>query len=103
MISDKIRAKVEKIKNVSVRPMFGHQCYSVEGKFFVGFSKKDTIIVRLPKDIQLKAIKTKGIIPFSHGAKAGWIEMDSKQVSSANAMKWITEGFENAKRLAEKS
>ena len=103
MTSDKIKIKVEKLKGVSARPMFGHQCYSVGGKFFVGFSKKDTIIVRLPKEAQLKAIKTKGIIPFSHGAKAGWIEIDPKQVSPASAMRWITEGFENAKRLAEKS
>jgi predicted DNA-binding protein (MmcQ/YjbR family) len=96
-----IKAKVEHLEGTTTRPMFGYQCYSVGGKFFVGFSKKDDtqVITKLPKEEQLKSLKTKGVKPFSHGAKAGWIEINTKESTVQNSMKWIKIGYENALRL----
>ena len=85
--------------------MFGYQCYSVSKKFFVGFSSKNDfqIIVKLPKERQEDAITYKAIKPFSHGAKMGWIEIDSTKISSSSAaMKWITLSYENGLNLAKK-
>lgn len=87
---------------VTTRPMFGYQCFSINKKFFVGFSNKNTqqIIVRLPKDQQEIAVTSNAIQPFSHGAKMGWIEIDSKLIATtASAMKWILKGYEHAKAL----
>jgi len=83
--------------------MFGYQCYSVSGKFFVGFSNKNDwqVIIRLPKEEQQTAIKTNGIEPFSHGAKIGWIEIDSTIVTTNSALKWVKKGHEYAKILAK--
>ena len=84
--------------------MFGYQCYSINKKFFVGFSNKNDyqIIVRLPKEIQEKAVNNKGISPFSHGARMGWIEIDAKSILTSNASKWITKDFEHAIQLSKK-
>lgn len=85
--------------------MFGYQCYSISKKFFVGFSSKNNyqIIVRLPKEKQESAIAHNAIKPFSHGAKMGWIEIDSTKISSSSmAMKWITLAYEHALSLAKK-
>ena len=74
-------------------------------KFFVGFSSKNDyqIIVRLPKEKQEDAITHKAIKPFSHGAKMGWIEIDSTKIpNSGVAMKWIELAYGHVKRLAEK-
>ena len=97
-------AKIEKMPKITKRSMFGFQCYSINKKFFVGFSNKNDyqIIVRLPKDRQEEAVKIKAIQPFSHGAKAGWIEIDSKLTTVAVAMKWVMAGFEHAKKLSKK-
>jgi hypothetical protein len=97
-------AKLEKMPKITKRSMFGYQCYSINKKFFVGFSNKNyyQMIVRLPKDQQVEAVKIKAIRPFSHGAKAGWIEIDSKSTTVAVAMKWVMTGFERAKRLSKK-
>lgn len=83
--------------------MFGFQCFSINKKFFVGFSNKNNnqIIVRLPKDLQEVAIKSKDIHPFSHGAKMGWIEIDAKLTTADSAMRWISKGYEHAKDLAK--
>ena len=98
-----IKNKVAKMHLVATRPMFGYQCYSVSDKFFVGFSNKNDyqLIIRLSKEQQELAIKNKGIKPFSHGAKMGWIEVDSKQVRTSSAFKWITKGYDYAKNLAK--
>lgn len=98
-----LKNKVAEIQNVTTRPMFGYQCYSVSGKFFVGFSNKNDwqIIIRLPKEEQQKAIKTNGIKPFSHGAKMGWIEIDTNQIITNSALKWVKKGHEYAKILAK--
>lgn len=98
-----IKTKVEKMPKVTTRPMFGFQCFSIEKKFFVGFSNKNDyqVIVRLPKDHQEMAIKSKAIRPFSHGAKMGWIEIDAKLTTSDSALKWILKGYEHAKGLAK--
>ncbi|MDH5569601.1 MAG: TfoX/Sxy family protein [Nitrosopumilus sp.] len=100
-----IKNKVEQLKDVTIRPMFGYQCYSISKKFFVGFSSKNDfqIIVRLPKEKQLSAIEHEAIKPFSHGAKMGWIEIDSTKISSSSmAMKWIVLAYENALNLSKK-
>ena len=49
-----VKDKVEQLKDVTTRPMFGYKCYSISKKFFVGFSNKNDyqIIVRLPKERQ---------------------------------------------------
>lgn len=84
--------------------MFGYECFSVNTKFFVGFSNKSNyqVIVRLPKDQQELAIKNKGIKPFSHGAKRGWIEIDTKLTNSSKAFNWIKKGYDFALQLAKK-
>ncbi len=91
------------MKHVTTRPMFGYQCFSIKKKFFVGFSNKNNheIIIRLPKDQQEIAIKSKAIKPFSHGARMGWIEIDSDLTTTDDAMKWILKGYENAEKLAK--
>lgn len=79
--------------------------YSISKKFFVGFSNKNDyqIIIRLPKERQEDAVVHNAIKPFSHGAKMGWIEIDSTKISSSNvAMKWIILAYENALNLAKK-
>ena len=85
--------------------MFGYQCYSVSKKFFVGFSSKNDYqtIVRLPKEKQEGAVVHKAVKPFSHGAKMGWIEIDSAKISSSSvAMKWIELAYEHVKNLTKK-
>ena len=99
------KSKVEQLKDVTTRPMFGYQCYSISKKFFVGFSNKNDfqIIVRLPKEKQESAVAHDAIKPFSHGAKMGWIEIDSTKISNSSvAMKWIKLAYENALNLAKK-
>lgn len=100
-----IKSRVEKMNKVTARPMFGYQCYSISKKFFVGFSSKNDyqIIVRLPKAKQETAIAHDAIEPFSHGAKMGWIEMDSRKITSTNmAMKWIILAHDHVLNLARK-
>jgi predicted DNA-binding protein (MmcQ/YjbR family) len=98
-----IREKVAELDGVSVRAMFGYECFSIGSKFFVGFSKKNSsqVIVKLPVQDQQKALKTKGIRPFSHGAKAGWIEINTNESSSQSTLKWIMSGYTNAKKLSK--
>ena len=98
-----IKTKVEKLSKVTTRPMFGYQCFSINNKFFVGFSNKNDvqIIVRLTKEQQELAVKTKAIKPFSHGAKMGWVEINAKLTTTDSAMKWISKGYHNAKNLAK--
>jgi hypothetical protein len=99
-----LKIKVSKFEDITTRPMFGYQCFSINKKFFVGFSNKNDyqIIVRLSKVQQESDVKNNAIIPFSHGAKMGWIEIDVKKTTNASALKWITKGYENAKELSKK-
>lgn len=99
-----LKTKVEQLDRITTRPMFGYQCFSVSGKFFVGFSNKSKyqVIVRLPKDQQEYAIKTKTIKPFSHGSKMGWIEINTKLTSSTSAFNWIRKGYDFASQLSKK-
>jgi hypothetical protein len=98
-----VKDKVAQFDDVTTKSMFGYECYSIKGKFFVGFSKKNEnrVIVRLPKKEQRGASKTNGVKPFSHGVKAGWIEIDTSRSTLQNSMKWIKVGFENAKKLTK--
>ena len=91
------------MEQVTTRPMFGYQCFLIKKKFFVGFSNKNNqqIIVKLPKEHQKIAIKLKAIKPFSHGAKTGWIEIDSSLSTTAEGMKWIQIGYDYANNLAK--
>lgn len=99
-----LKNKVSRMPNITTRPMFGYQCYSTLGKFFVGFSNKNDwqVIVRLPKEEQQKASKTEGIEPFSHGVKIGWAEVDMKRVTINIALKLVERGHNYAKTLAKK-
>lgn len=38
MSYDALKGKVTKFSNITERPMFGYDCFSANGKFFVGFS-----------------------------------------------------------------
>ncbi len=98
-----LKNKVAEIPKVTTKPMFGYQCYSISGKFFVGFSNKNDwqVIIRLPKEEQQIAIKTNGIKPFSHGAKMGWIEVDATLVTNNSTLKWVKKGYKYAKSLAK--
>lgn len=99
-----LKNKVAEIPKITIKSMFGHQCYLIFGKVFVGFNNKNNwqVIVRLPKEEQQIAIKTNGIKPFSHGAKAGWAEMNMSQVTINDAFKWIKKGYEHAKNHQKK-
>ena len=99
-----LKNKVSQFEDVTTRPMFGYQCFSINKKFFVGFSNKNDyqIIVRLSKVQQELAVKNNAIIPFPHGAKMGWIEIDVKKTTTISALKWITKGYEYAKELSKK-
>jgi predicted DNA-binding protein (MmcQ/YjbR family) len=100
-----LKDRVKRLPSVTARPMFGYECYSAKGKFFVGFGKKNDyeVIVRITKDEQKKAIKNKGIKPFSHGARAGWIEIDTRSATTIDAFKWIKKGYTNALTLSKNS
>jgi predicted DNA-binding protein (MmcQ/YjbR family) len=99
---NEVKKKIEILPDVTTRPMFGYQCYSVNGKFFAGFGNKDkskVIIIRLSKDLQLKAFlndKHLKIKPFSHGAKMGWVELDISNIRIDEAFYWVKQGYEHA-------
>jgi hypothetical protein len=104
MTAATLRSKIEKLPSVSTRPMFGYQCYLADGKFFAGFNKGDLkLIVRLPKELQVKAISSKKIKaqPFSHGAKKGWVEIDLTDCNNSEVFGWIKQGFDYAQRLSK--
>jgi len=104
MSYETLKSKIKRLRRVSARPMFGYECFSADGKFFVGFSKKNNyeVIVRLQKDEQQKAVRSKGIKPFSHGAKAGWIEINTKLAATDDAFKWIKKAYAYALSLSKK-
>ncbi|MFQ5921091.1 MAG: MmcQ/YjbR family DNA-binding protein [Nitrososphaerales archaeon] len=93
------------LPRVSERPMFGCDCFIAGGKFFVGFSRKDAsrVILRLPKEVQKNAVARKGIRPFRHGAKAGWIEIDERSVRSGEVFKWIRKAHSYALSLSQQA
>jgi predicted DNA-binding protein (MmcQ/YjbR family) len=99
-----LKNKVSEFEDVTTKPMFGYQCFSINKKFFVGFNNKNdhTVIVRLSKDQQELAVKNNAINSFSHGAKMGWIEIDVKKTTKTAALKWIIKGYEHAKELSKK-
>ncbi|MEM2759308.1 MAG: TfoX/Sxy family protein [Nitrososphaerales archaeon] len=97
-----IKNAIEQFPHVTTRPMFGYECFSVNGRFFAGFDKKnkEKMIVRL-KAVEQRALTNEGIKPFSHGAKAGWIEINTKSVKDGNVLKWIKEGYAHAIQLSK--
>jgi predicted DNA-binding protein (MmcQ/YjbR family) len=106
-ISQSLKKKIEKLPDVTSRAMFGYQCYSVNGKFFVGFSKKDKrkMIIRLSKDLQNKAMQDKQLRmkPFAHGARMGWVEFDMNDIKKIeDAFKWVKKGYDYALKLSER-
>ncbi|HJU85721.1 MAG TPA: hypothetical protein VJ551_04480 [Nitrososphaeraceae archaeon] len=102
-----IKKKVEILPYVTTRSMFGYQCYSINGKFFAGFGRKDqskVIIIRLSKDLQLEALHKKKYLkikPFSHGAKAGWIELDISSIKTDRAFYWVKKGYDYALNMSK--
>lgn len=87
---------------VTERPMFGYRCYLVSGKFFAGFGKNDRqVIVRLPKDAQQAAIGARGVGPFQHGARMGWVEIDTSLVAAGAAMRLVRKAYAHARSLAK--
>jgi predicted DNA-binding protein (MmcQ/YjbR family) len=103
---NEIKKKIELLPDVTTRPMFGYQCYSVNGKFFAGFGKKDKseVIIRLSKDLQLEALlkeKHLKIKPFSRGAKMGWVEIDGSNIRIDEAFYWVKKGYEHALNMSK--
>ena len=103
---DEIKSKIEALPDITTRPMFGYQCYSVNGKFFTGFGKKDKtkMIIRLSKELQSEALQDKRlkVKPFSHGAKMGWVEIDTKSVSKIqDAFYWVKQGYNHALTMSK--
>jgi hypothetical protein len=102
-----IKKRIEILPGITSHPMFGYQCYSVNGKFFAGFGKKDksnVVIIRLSKDLQLKALlkdKRLKIKPFSHGAKMGWVELDISNIKIDGAFYWVKKGYEHALNMSK--
>lgn len=105
MSHDTIKNKIRQLPGVSARPMFGYECFSAKGKFFVGFSKKKKheVIIRLAKDEQQRAVGNKSIKPFSHGAKAGWIEIDTRSVAAGEVFAWTKKAYAYALSLSKHS
>lgn len=100
-----LRDRIEQLPDVTTRPMFGYQCYSVGGKFFTGFGKKNNLIIRLSKEHQLEALKDKSLNlkPFSHGAKMGWVVMNGSRLSNVDEVfELIRKGYEHARKLSDK-
>jgi len=86
MISHEVlQEKIEELPNISKKQMFGYYCYCVQGKFFVGFSKKNKskVIIRLSQEEQKLGLKKPYMKPFSHGAKSGWVELDTNKLEIA--------------------
>jgi hypothetical protein len=106
-IQSQLQRRIEGyLPDVTIRPMFGYQCYSVKGKFFAGFAKKDKakMIIRLSTDLQEKALQNPQpkIKPFSHGAKMGWVEIDMTAIDNIeDAFYWIRKGYDHALELWE--
>lgn len=101
-----LKKKIESLPEVTIRPMFGYQCYSVNGKFFAGFGIKDKlkVIIRLSKHLQLKAFLEEErlkIKPFKNGAKSGWIELDISNIRIDDAFYWIKRGYEHALSISK--
>jgi len=105
MTYNSLKSKVEKFAGVSIRPMFGYNCFLINNKFFVGFNNKNDyqVIVRLQRDQQELATKASGIKPFSHGAKMGWIEIDTRETLQTSTLNWIKKGYEHAKELSKQN
>jgi predicted DNA-binding protein (MmcQ/YjbR family) len=99
--------KIEALGNVAQRPMFGYQCYTVNGKFFAGFGNDNAkLIIRLSKVSQQDALGDKRlkIKPFSHGASNGWVEVNMANASNTMAAyDWIRKGYEYALDLSKKT
>jgi predicted DNA-binding protein (MmcQ/YjbR family) len=100
-----LQERTEQLQNVVTRSMFGYQCYSVRGKFFVGFSKKDKdkIIIRLSSVLQKRALLSvePKMKPFIHGARMGWVEVVSTGTAVDKTFNWIRKGYAHAKKLSE--
>lgn len=101
-----LKKEIESLPEIAIRPMFGYQCYSVNGKFFAGFGikHKSKVIIRLSKDLQLKALLEEDrlkIEPFIHGAKRGWIELDISNTRSHEAFYWVKKGYEHALNISK--
>jgi hypothetical protein len=97
---------IETLPDTTTRPMFGYQCYSVRGKFFAGFGKKDELIIRLSKEDQLDALNDRRlkINPFSLGAKMGWVQLDGKSIANDKVVfDWIKKGYVHAQILSDTS
>jgi predicted DNA-binding protein (MmcQ/YjbR family) len=96
---------IEQLRDVATRSMFGYQCYSVKGKFFVGFSKRDKnkIIIKLPSAVQKRALLSvePKMKPFIHGAKMGWVEVVSTGIAVDKTFNWIRKGYAHAKTLSQ--
>ncbi len=101
-----LKKEIESLPEIAIRPMFGYQCYSVNGKFFAGFGIKDKskVIIRLSKNFQLKALlegERLKIEPFKHGAKRGWIELDISNIRIHEAFYWVKKGYEHALNISK--
>lgn len=88
-----LRQRVAGLPGVSMKKMFGYDCYCINRKFFAGFSigNNSKVIIKLPKNEQQRALENTKIKPFSHGAKSGWIEVELASSSGSDTHSSIVE------------
>lgn len=108
-----LRKKVAAMPGVTSRPMFGYDCYMVEGRFFAGFARKSPgrqatmtmMIVRLARQDhryqqQSASHDDRDIRPFPRGARKGWIQVDVEAAGVERAYRLAEEGYEHARSLS---
>lgn len=97
-----LKEKVAKFPSTKLKPMFGYDCFTVNGKFFVGFYRKNNyqVIARLSQEDQEQAIKKSGIKPAPQGARKGWIEINMKHVDVKEALKLVRKSYDHTLKLA---
>ncbi len=93
---------MESLPNISKKQMFGYNCYCVEGKFFVGFSKKNKnkVIIKLSQEEQKLSLKERYMKPFSHGARSGRVELDTNKLAlTEDFHRWVKSAYDYVLKL----
>lgn len=92
-------------KGADKRKMFGGVCYLLNGNMALGVWK-DSLIVRMDKELAAKSLKTRHVRPFDITGRtmAGWIMVDKAGWKNAAGFeKWAGIGRKFARSLPEKT
>lgn len=103
-LEEKIDVAVKRWKDVDKKKMFGGVCYLTNGNMCFGIWK-DSLIVRMDKDLAGKSLKGRNVKPFDITGRsmAGWVMVEEAGWRSAAGLaKWIGIGKEFALSLPEK-